>query len=169
MIGQYGSECDSWYAVQATAPASSIWHQPSSALGFRAPRTASEPPALPIADAHQEHRQDDRERVDRRAQHQPQQARPDHFRPQRGGARKRDGHVDPPRSGRNRRPGLVAPRLCSGARLDKRETRQPHRHVDRRRHEGGRRHVEHAQQVEARQQAAEHRAHRVGAVQHPEP
>ena len=49
LIGQYGSECDNWYAVQATAPASSIWLQPSSALELRAPRTAIEPLALPIA------------------------------------------------------------------------------------------------------------------------
>ena len=49
-----------------------------------------------------------------------------------------------------------------------RETHQPHRHIDRRRHERGRRHIEHAQQVEAGQQAADHRAHRVRAVEHPE-
>src|SRR6185369_5555768 len=49
LIGQYGSEFDSMYAVQATAPASSIWLQPSSALGFRASRASIEPPVLPIA------------------------------------------------------------------------------------------------------------------------
>ncbi|MCX6628282.1 MAG: hypothetical protein NTW28_11715 [Candidatus Solibacter sp.] len=35
------------YAVQATAPASSIWLQPSSALGWRAVRASTEPPVLP--------------------------------------------------------------------------------------------------------------------------
>ncbi len=118
-------------------------------------------------DAHQEHRQDDGERVDRRAQHQSQQARPDDFRPKRGCARKRDGQVYPPRSGRNRRLGLVG-RLVLRSPSGQRETHQPHGHIDGRRYESGRCHVEYAQQVEAREQAADYRAHRVRAVKHPE-
>src|SRR5664279_1608427 len=48
LIGQKGRELDSMYAVQATAPVSAIWLQPSSALGLRAPRASVAPPVLPI-------------------------------------------------------------------------------------------------------------------------
>ena len=46
--------------------------------------------------ARQEDRQNDGERVDRGAQKQPQQARPNHLGAQRARSRKRDGHIDRP-------------------------------------------------------------------------
>ena len=48
LIGQYGSDCVSMYAVHAIAAQSSSWHHPSASRG-RAMRAAiAEPMLLPI-------------------------------------------------------------------------------------------------------------------------
>jgi hypothetical protein len=46
-IGQKGRELASMYAVQAMAPHSSTWHQPSAARGLDTLRPIAEPAALP--------------------------------------------------------------------------------------------------------------------------
>ena len=70
----------SMYAAQAIAPHSSIWHQPSATRGRADAARHRRADAAADAEAEQEHREDQRERVDRRAEEQRQHARPDHLR-----------------------------------------------------------------------------------------
>ncbi len=48
LIGQYGSDAMSMYALQAMAPTLSIWHQPRASRGRATVRAISAPRLLPI-------------------------------------------------------------------------------------------------------------------------
>ena len=48
LIGQYGSDCVSMYAVHAIAAQSSIWHQPSARRGRAIRPAIVEPMLLPM-------------------------------------------------------------------------------------------------------------------------
>ena len=48
LIGQYGSELISMYALQAIAPTFSSWHQPSATRGRSMLFAMSEPRLLPM-------------------------------------------------------------------------------------------------------------------------
>src|SRR5439155_24350365 len=48
LIGQYGNDCVSMYAVQATAPHRAIWQTPSATRGRPTPRASAEPRLLPM-------------------------------------------------------------------------------------------------------------------------
>ena len=81
-------------AAQAMATIRSDWHQPSATSGFLALRASSDPTLLPSSESEQKHRENDRERIDRRAKQQRQQPRPDDLRAERGQPRHRDRQVD---------------------------------------------------------------------------
>ena len=78
-------------AQQELAPAERAAWRRDAARELRADRAAD-------AQADEEHREDQCERVNRRAEMQRQQPRPDHLRGQRRQPRQRDRHVDRPRA-----------------------------------------------------------------------
>ena len=92
LIGQYGSDSASSCAVHAMAATTSIWHQPKAAsrIDLLRQRRAE---AAADAQTDQKHREDERERIDGRAEQQPEQARPDHFAGERAEPRQRDREV----------------------------------------------------------------------------
>ena len=158
--------------VHAIAAISRSCVMPSARRGVRRPPRDEGAGAAAQADADQEHRQDDRERVGRPAEQQREQPRPHHLGAERAHPRQARwrGRSAARRGGTRRRRGRVGRRASRDrrrARLDARQhpgsagDGQVQRHGDERRE----RHVVHAQQVEAREQAAEHGADRVAAVE----
>ncbi len=93
LTGQYGSESPRMTAVQAMATPASAWQTASAMRGRGAPRE-DRAEAAADAESGQEHGEDDREGVGRRAEHQRQHAGPDHFGSKRAQARERNRHVD---------------------------------------------------------------------------
>ncbi len=128
-------------------------------------RTAAE------AQAHEEHSQNDGEGVDRRAQHQRQQPRPDDLSAQRAHSRQRDRDVDEARAGLGRRGTRVRRdnRCVMGRPSCQGEGDACHRSIDGHRHEGRCRCTVHAQQIEPRQQRPQHGAGYVPAVEEAQP
>ena len=168
LTGQNGRESESIKAVHATPPASRSWQhsdghaEADSAAQQRRSGRAAHP------DADQEDRQDDGKRVDGGAQEQAEQARPDDFGAQRRRAGNGDGDVNRPGPHGGHRRGAWGRlgRLAAGGH---RQAGEPDGGVDGRGDQGGHRQIEHAQQIEARQQAAENRARGVAAIEKPEP
>jgi hypothetical protein len=127
-------------------------------------RTAAE------AEADQEHRQDDRERVDRCAEQQAEQTRPDHLGGQRAEARAGDDDEHRARTSALRdltRRGRRRARARPDPRGDAQRTSR-HRRIDRRRNVGRNRHVVDAEQVETGKQASEHGSGDVAGVEQAE-
>ena len=129
------------------------------------------PGAAAEAQTDEEHGQDDGEGVDGSAEQQPENARPDDLGAQRRGAGKGDREIDGRitmsgfgRRGRRRGDGGARRGASGNGKADER-----HRQVERRRGERGDGHIELAQQVKARQQAAENRAGGVGTVEQAHP
>ena len=81
-------------AVHAIAAGSSSWQTPSATRGRAARSRNRRAGAAADPQSDQEHGQDDREGVDRGAEHQRQQPRPDDFGAERVQAGERDGDVD---------------------------------------------------------------------------
>ena len=73
------------------AAAASNWQQASATRGLVTCLPSTDPAALPPAETDQERGEDDRERVDRRAEEQADLTRPDHFAGQRGETRQGNG------------------------------------------------------------------------------
>ena len=74
LIGQYGSESVRMYAVHAIAAHSASWHQPSATRGRAQAARQRRADAAADAEPGEEHGEDQRERVDRRAEEQRQRA-----------------------------------------------------------------------------------------------
>ncbi len=72
LIGQYGNDSASSCAVHATAATTSSWHQPKAARGFDLFRQHRSDAAAD-AETDQKHREDERERIDGRAEEQAEQ------------------------------------------------------------------------------------------------
>ena len=121
------------------------------------------------AQADEEHRQDQRERIGRRAEEQRQDARPHHLCAERGHPRQRDRDVDEPRFRTDRCASGRAGRRHVGGDARDGQRQERHRDVERHGHERRGRHVEDPQEVKAREQAADDRAPDVAAVEIPEP
>ena len=126
--------------------------------------------------ADQEHRENDREDVDREAEQHAQQPRPDDFRAQRGGAGEADGDVDRSSAGLPSATGAAARAVALAGGLRYAVPRRGVRAASAKLPSATATlmaaatyvadgHVVNAQQVEAREQASEHRARRVAAVQ----
>ena len=95
LIGQYGSDCVS----SARSTPSPRRRQLTPRQRHARPRQVARhrrTQAAADAEADQKHRQDQREGVDRRAEQQRQDPRPDHFGRERGHARQRNRHDRPP-------------------------------------------------------------------------
>ena len=134
LIGQNGSDVVMFQLVHAIAAISR-----SCAIAQRAPRVLRPPRdegagAAAQADADQEHRQDDRERVGGPAEQQREQARPHHLGAERAHPRQADRQVDQPGVGRRARRGRTrrgrrrrAPASCAArcAPADTRRRRRP--------------------------------------------
>ena len=120
-------------------------------------------------EAEEEHGENQREGVDRRAEEQRERPRPDDLRRERRHAGERDRDVDRPRARRGRdllacgRGGLV------GCRASHEERQRADEDVERHGDVGRDRHVVDAQQIEAGEQAPDHGAAGVAAVEVAEP
>ena len=113
LIGQYGSDCVSMYAAQAMAPHEQHLTPAERQRGRVDAARQRRAEAAADAEADEEDRQDQRERVDGRAEEQRQHARPDHFAASAREARQRDGDVDEPSClGRAVDPPAVARRVA---------------------------------------------------------
>ena len=159
-------------AVQAMAAVRSHWQAPSATRADAARRARKCPEAAADPQADQEHGQDQGEGVHGAAEHQREQAGPDHLGAQRRHPGEGDRQIHGPGAGRaparSVRRGLGR-RLVPGRGGRQGQGDRGHGHIEGEGDVGGRGHVVDAQQVEAGQQAAEHGPGDVAAVEEAQP